>query len=91
MKKPMTNNYSSVSNWRDDVSTTLGRLDERTKNIDEKLDQVCTEQGNQDQRIETLETGESNRRAVNKKMVALYAFIVAVITTLSNIAFQVFH
>ena len=91
MKKPMTNNYSSVSSWRDEVSTTLGRLDERTKNIDEKLDQVCTEQGNQDQRIETLETGESNRRAVNKKMVALYAFIVAVVTTLSNVAFQVFH
>ena len=91
MKKPMTNNYSSVSSWRDDVSRSLGSIETNILNIDKKLDQVCTEQGNQDQRIETLETGESNRRAVNKKMVALYAFIVAAITTLSNIAFQVFH
>jgi len=87
----MGNNYLSVKSWRDEVSTTLGRLDERTENIDRKLDQVCTEQENQYKRIEVLETGESNRQAVQKKMVALYAFIVAVITTLSNIAFQVFH
>jgi len=86
-----SNGYTSVSSWRDEVSTTLGRLDERTKNIDEKLDLVCTEQENHGQRIRTLEDIESNRRAVNKKMVALYAFIVAIVTTLSNIAFQVFN
>ena len=87
MDKPITNNYSSVSSWRDEVSTTLGRLDERTKNIDAKLDLACAERENHDQRIETLETGEANRRAVQKKMVALYSFIVVIIATLSNIAF----
>jgi len=87
----MTNNHSSVSSWRDEVSATLGRLDERTKNIELKLDQARRERGNHDKRLEALELGESNRQAIHKKMVALYAFIVAVITTLSNIAFQVFR
>lgn len=85
------NGYSTVRSWRDDVGETLGAIDERTKNTDEKLDKVLEEQGSQDKRIETLEVESSNRSAVQKKMTALMVLVVAIVTTLSNIAFKLFR
>jgi hypothetical protein len=85
------NGYSTVRSWRDDVGETLGRIDERTKNTEEKLDKALEEQGNQDKRIGTLETTESNRKAVQRKMNALIAFIVMIVTFLSNIAWKIVH
>ena len=87
----MTDNHSPVSSWRHDVSRTLGRIEERTKNTDEKLDKALEEQGRQDKRIDKLETIESNRSAVQKKMTALIAFIVMIVTFLSNIAWKIVH
>ena len=86
-----SNGYTSVSSWRDDVSRSLGGLEKGIENIEKKIDVMCEIQKKHNGRINTLEDIESNRRAVNKKMVALYAFIVAIVTTLSNIAFQVFN
>ena len=86
-----SNGYTSVSSWRDDVSKSLGGMEKGIGNIEKKIDDICEIQNKHNGRINTLEDIESNRRAVNKKMVALYAFIVAIVTTLSNIAFQVFH
>lgn len=85
------NGYSTVRSWRDDVSETLGAIDERTKNTDEKIEKALTEQGRQDKRIGTLEIESSNRNAVQKKMTALMVLVVAVVTTLSNIAFKLFR
>ena len=86
-----SNGYTSVSSWRDDVSKSLGGMEKGIGNIEKKIDDICEIQKKHNGRINTLEDIESNRRAVNKKMVALYAFIVAIVTTLSNIAFQVFN
>jgi len=91
MNKPMTNNYSSVSSWRDEVSKSLGGMEKGIENIEKKMDGICEIQKKHNGRINTLEDIESNRRAVQKKMIALYSFIVVIITTLSNIAFQVFN
>ena len=85
------NGYSTVRSWRDDVSMTLGQIDERTQNTEEKLDKALKEQGKQDKRIGTLEIESSNRSAVQKKMTALMVLVVAVVTTLSNIAFKLFR
>ena len=85
----MTDNHSSVSSWRHDVSRTLGRIEERTENTEEKLDKALEEQVRQDGRIETLEVESSNRRAVQRKMNALMAFIVMIVTFLSNIAWKI--
>ena len=87
----MTNNYSSVSSWRDEVSKSLGGMEKGIENIEKKMDGICEIQKKHNGRINTLEDIESNRRAVQKKMIALYSFIVVIITTLSNIAFQVFN
>ena len=85
------NGYSTVSSWRDDVSGTLGRIDERTQNTEKKLDKTLEEQGRQDKRIGVLEVESSNRSAVQKKMTALMVLVVAIVTTLSNIAFKLFR
>ena len=85
------NGYSTVRSWRDDVGETLGRIDERTQNTEKKLDRALKEQGSQDKRIETLEVESSNRSAVQKKMTALMVLVVAIVTTLSNIAFKLFR
>ena len=87
----MNKDYSTVRSWRDDVGETLGRIDERTKNTEEKLDKALKEQGSQDKRIGTLETESSNRSAVQKKMTALMALVVVIVTTLSNIAWKIFR
>lgn len=84
------NGYTSVSSWRDDVSRSLGALESTTKNIDKKLDHVCKTQKAQEDRIEVLETLESNRKAVAKRMVALQSVLIAVITAIANIAFKIF-
>ena len=81
---------STVKNWRDDVSTTLGRLDERTKNMDTKLNAVCKIQSKHDDRIDVLEIAHANRSAVQKKMHIVYGMIITVITAGANIAFKVF-
>ena len=81
---------STVKNWRDEVSTTLGRLDERTKNIDVKLDTVRKAQSKHDDRIDVLEIAHANRSAVQKKMHVVYGIIITVITAGANIAFKVF-
>ena len=85
------NGYSTVRSWRDDVSMTLGQIDERTQNTEKKLDRALKEQGSQDKRIETLEVESSNRSVVQKKMTALMVLVVAIVTTLSNIAFKLFR
>jgi len=85
----MANNYSTVKSWRDDVSETLGAISERTKNTVKKLDQALEEQGRQDKRIEKLEVIESNRSAVQKKVHALTALIVAIVTAAANITWQI--
>ena len=87
----MANNNIPVSSWRISVSETLGRLDERSKNIHSKLEDLCLKQGIHEGRIDKLELIESNRSAVQKRMTALMALIVATVTTLSNIAWQIFH
>ena len=81
---------STVKSWRDDVSTTLGRLDERTKNMDTKLNAVCKVQSKHDDRIDVLEVAESNRSAVQKKMHIVYGIIISMVTAGANIAFKVF-
>ena len=85
------NGYSTVRSWRDDVSRSLGGLEAVTKNIDKKLNYVCKEQANQGKKIGALETINSNRAAVSKKMAALYVFIIGVVAFLSNIAFKLFR
>ena len=83
--------YTSVSSWRDDVSKSLGGMEKGIEYIEMKIDVMCEIQKKHNGRINTLEDIESNRRAVNKKMIVLYSFIVAIVTTLSNIAFKVFR
>ena len=86
-----SNGYTTVSSWRDDVSRSLGGMEKGIENIEKKIDGICEIQKKHNGRINTLEDIESNRRAVNKKMIVLYSFIVAIVTTLSNIAFKVFR
>ena len=86
-----SNGYTTVSSWRDDVSKSLGGMEKGIENIEKKIDGICEIQKKHNGRINTLEDIESNRRAVNKKMIVLYSFIVAIVTTLSNIAFKVFR
>ena len=81
----------TVSSWRLGVSKSLGSLETMSKNIEKKLDEVCDVQGKHDDRIDTLETTESNRKAVQRKMNALIAFIVMIVTFLSNIAWKIVH
>lgn len=80
------NGRRTVTEWRDDVTMLLGRLDERTKTINNKLDDVCKKQKEHEQRIEDLEALESNRSAVQKKLGALYAAIIAIVTLAVNVA-----
>lgn len=87
----MNKDYSTVRSWRDDVSSSLGSLETMSQNIEKKLDHVCNVQGKHDDRIDELERIESNRSAVQKRMTALMALIVAVVTTLSNIAWKMFR
>lgn len=80
----------TVKSWRDEVSTTLGRLDERTKIINEKMDAICKTQAKHHDRLDILETAESNRQAVSKKMYVIITILVSVVTTLANIAWKLF-
>ena len=81
---------ASVKTWRDDVSRTLGRLDERTHLMDKKMDKVCETQAKHDDRIDVLEVAESNRSAVQKKMNIVYGMIITVVSAGANIAWKVF-
>ena len=83
-------NGTSVKTWRDDVSSMLGRLDERTEKMDKKLDAVCKVQSKHDERMDKLEVAESNRSAVQKKMHIVYGIIISMVTAGANIAFKVF-
>lgn len=82
---------NTVSSWRDGVSRSLGGMEKGIENIEKKLDTMCKKQTNHENRIDKLEIIESNRSAVQKKMTALMAFIVAVVSVLSNIAWNIFH
>ena len=83
-------NGTQLKTWRDDVSTTLGKLDERTKRMDKKLDDACKTHVHYDERMDKLEVAESNRSAVQKKMNIIYGIIISIVTAGANIAFKVF-
>ena len=85
------NGYSSVSSWRDEVSKSLGSIETNILNIGKKLDVVCDVQTKYGERIRTIEDIESNRKAVNKKLNALWAAIIVGVTAVANIAFKVFN
>lgn len=83
------NGYSTVRSWRDDVSKSLGGLEKGIENIEKQVGGICKVQKLHDDRIEKLELQESNRTAVHKRMMALYAFVVAIVTTAANIAWMI--
>jgi len=85
------NGYSSVSSWRDEVSKSLGSIETNISNIGEKLDIVCSVQTKYGERIRVIEDIESNRKAVNKKLNALWAAIIVGVSAAANIAFKVFN
>jgi len=85
------NGYSSVSSWRDEVSKSLGSIETNILNIGKKLDVVCDVQTKYGERIRTIEDIESNRKAVNKKLNALWAAIIVGVSFIANIAFKVFN
>ena len=86
-----SNGYSSVSSWRDEVSKSLGSIETNISNIGEKLDVVCDVQTKYGERIRVIEDIESNRKAVNKKLNALWAAIIVGVSAAANIAFKVFN
>ena len=85
------NGYSTVRSWRDDVSESLGSLKTMSQNIEKKMDRVCTAQGRHEDRIDALEKNESTRKVVQRKMNGLIAFIVMIVTFLSNLAWRIFR
>ena len=87
----MNKNGYSVRSWRDDVSESLGSLKTMSQNIEKKMDKVCAAQGEHEDRIDTLEKNESTRKAVQRKMNGLIAFIVMIVTFLSNLAWRLFR
>jgi len=86
-----SNGYTSVSSWRDDVSRSLGSMETGISNIETKINGICEVQKKHDGRIDTLEDIESNRKAVNKKLNALWAAIIVAVSAVANIAFKVFN
>ena len=86
-----SNGYSSVRTWRDEVSKTLGSIETNILNMDEKLGMVCNVQTKYGERILTLEETESNRKAVNRKLNALWAGIIVLVSAISNLAFRIFN
>jgi len=86
-----SNGYSSVRTWRDEVSTTLGSIETNMKNMDKKLDKMCGVQTKHGERIHFIEEIESNRKAVNKKLNALWAAIIVGVSFIANIAFRIFN
>ena len=85
------NGYTSVTSWRDDVSKSLGGIEQNITNIDNKLGQVCKKIEKHEDRIDTLEEVESNRKAVQKRLNALWASIIVFVSAAANIAFKVFN
>lgn len=80
---------NDTERW-DKVQRFMGRIDERTLNMEEKLDNLCEKTINHEDRISKNETYISNQKAVNKKMAVLYGVIISVVTALANIAFKFF-
>ena len=86
-----TNGYTSVSSWRDDVSKSLGGMEKGISNIEKKIDTICDVQKKHHGRIDALEGIESNRKAVNKRLNAIWAAIIVAVSAVANIAFEVFN
>jgi len=66
-------------------------MEKGISNIETKINGICEVQKKHDGRIDTLEDIESNRKAVNKKLNALWAAIIVAVSAVANIAFKVFN
>ena len=86
-----SNGYTSVSSWRDEVSKSLGGLEKGLENIEEKIDQIGNTQKENVDRIERLEEAEYNRKPVSRKLNALWAGLIVLVSAIANIVFKVFN
>lgn len=89
MRLEMPNNITPVATWRDHVSETLGSLTTTASNIEKKLDKACEVMDHHEVRIDALEDVNEQRSAVQKKIGALYAAIITIVTLLANIAWKI--
>lgn len=84
----------TVKTWRDDVSFKLGQIIEKQENMHSDIKVTNGKVNDHEDRIDDLETIESNRKAVKKYMAGVWAIlggtVVWVLQKISPVAFSIF-
>ena len=85
---------TSVSTWRDDVSFKLGEITTKLDGMHEDIKKTNGKVVDHEERIATIETAESNRKAVQRHWAGIWAIVggavVWALQKLAPIAWSVF-
>ena len=79
-----------VSTWRDGVSFTLGEITSKLDGMHEDIKKTNGKVVDHEERIVTIETTESNRKAVKKYMAGVWALVGGLISQAATLAWSVF-
>ncbi len=79
-----------VSTWRDGVSFTLGEITSKLNGMHEDIKKTNGKVEDHEERIDTLEETESNRKAVKKYMAGVWALIGGLVSQAATLAWSVF-
>ncbi len=83
-----------VSTWRDGVSFTLGEITSKLENMHSDIKETNGKVINHEERITTIETTESNRKAVKAYLAGVWAMVggavVYILQKLAPLAWSMF-
>ncbi len=79
-----------VSTWRDGVSFTLGEITSKLNGMHEDIKKTNGTVEDHEERIDTLEETESNRKAVKKYMAGVWALVGGLVSQAATLAWSVF-
>ena len=80
----------TVKTWRDEVSFKLGQIIEKQDNMHEDIKKTNGKVEDHEERIDTLEETESNRKAVKKYMAGVWALVGGLVSQAATLAWSVF-
>jgi len=82
--------YTTVKSWRDSVSEDLGYMKGKMEEMHSDIKETNGKVINHEERIDTLEETESNRKAVKKYMAGVWALAGGLISQAATLAWSVF-
>ncbi len=82
--------HTTVKSWRDSVSEDLGYMKGKLENMHDDIKETNGKVNDHEERIVTIETTESNRKAVKKYMAGVWALAGGLISQAATLAWSVF-